>query len=265
MIGRESREPAQKQAKRQGQMSFLDHVAELRTRLIKSFAAVFVAGFIAWFFYPQILDFLIEPYCNTLKDLNIESSVASDGSCRLFINNPTGGFSVRFKVAIYGGIALSMPYLMWQIWRFVTPALNPKEKRFAIPFVLAATALFALGAGLAYWSLPRALDFLLTVGGEQVDPLFSPNEYLTFVTFMMLAFGIGFQFPIVLVFLQIAGVVIPQQLSRTRRFSIVGIVTLAAVITPSGDPVTLAALSIPMWMFYELSIVIGRLIVRRRR
>ncbi len=265
MIGRGHTDPAVEPTQRQGQMSFLEHIGELRSRLIRSFIAIFFGGIVAWFLYPQILDFLIEPYCDTLKRLGIESSVASDGSCRLFINNPTGGFSVRFKVAIYGGIALVMPYLMWQIWRFVTPALHPREKRFAVPFVLSATALFALGASLAYWSLPKALDFLLTVGGEQVDPLFSPNEYLTFVTFMMLAFGVGFQFPIVLVFLQISHVVTPQQLSQARRFAIVGIVTLAAVITPSGDPITLAALSIPMWIFYELSILFGRFLRRRPR
>jgi sec-independent protein translocase protein TatC len=155
--------------------------------------------------------------------------------------------------------------LLWQLWRFVTPALYPKEKRYAIPFVFSAVLLFLLGAGLAYWSLERALSFLINISGDDVETLLRPAPYLSFVVFMMLAFGVGFEFPIVLIFLQLAGIIDYKQLAHVRRYALIGIVVLVAVITPSGDPITLAALSIPMYVFYELSIVVGWFLTRRRR
>lgn len=246
-------------------MTILDHIGELRTRIIRSILAVLAGAIVAWLAYDQILDVLLAPYCETLTDLGKSTPELGSGDCRLYITEPTAGFQIKFKVALYGGVGLAMPFLMWQIWRFVTPALKGNEKRFAVPFIMAATSLFACGVALAYWSFPRALDFLLTIGGDQVDPLLSPDKYLSFITFMLLAFGIGFQFPILLAFLQIAGIVTPKQLSKMRRFSIVGIITLAAIITPGGDPPTLFALSIPLWLFYELAIVFGWFYTRRRR
>ena len=158
-----------------------------------------------------------------------------------------------------------MPVLLWQLWRFITPALKKNEKKWAVPFVVSAVLLFGLGASLAYYTFERALEFLISFGGDSVDPLFTPGSYLGLITYMMLAFGVGFQFPIVLVFLQLADLVQPRTLGKGRRYAIVGIVTLAAIITPSGDPVSLAALSVPMYIFYEMSIVIGHLLTRRRR
>ena len=125
--------------------------------------------------------------------------------------------------------------------------------------------LFSAGCVLAFWSIPRALDFLVEIGGPDLVSVFSPAKYLGFVVKMTIAFGIGFQFPLVLVFLQIIGVVTPQALRRVRRYAIVGIVALVAVLTPSGDPFTLMILSVPMWIFYEGAILFGVLRDRRRR
>ena len=167
-------------------------------------------------------------------------------------------------MSLYVGLVLAMPVLLWNLWRFVTPALEKSERRYALPFVVSGFLLFGCGAGLAYLTFERALEFLISFGGESVDPLFSPGAYLGLITYMMIAFGIGFEFPIVLIFLQLANVVTPSRLSEVRRFAIVGIVAGAAIITPSGDPVSLAALSIPMYLFYELSILIGRALRRSR-
>lgn len=235
-------------------MSVIEHLAELRNRLIKCVLAVAAGGVVAFIFYPDILEVLIQPYCD----------LAPDDDCTLYIRSPLDGFSVRLKVAGYGGIALAMPVLLWQTWRFITPGLYPRERRLAIPFLIAGCALFAMGAALAFWTIPRALEFLLEVGGDNLQALFEPNEYLSFVTFMMLAFGLGFEFPILLVFLQLAGILQPSTLARARRYAIVGIVVAVAIITPSGDPYSLMALSIPLWFFYEGSILAGKLIVRRR-
>jgi sec-independent protein translocase protein TatC len=240
-----------------GRMSMLDHLFELRDRIIKCAIAVAIGGVAAWFLYPQIFDLLLNPYCDLQG--------ASQDDCLLLQTEPLEGFSVRLKIAGYGGIALAMPVLLWQVWRFVTPGLYAHEKKWAYPFVFSALVLFVLGAGLAYYSLTPALEFLVNVGGEGLNQEFRPAPYFELITYMMLAFGIGFEFPIVLIFLQLAGILDAATLRRNRRYAIVGILVLVAVITPSGDPYTLGILSVPMYLFYEASIVIGTLLTRKRR
>ena len=238
-------------------MSMLEHLYELRDRIIKSAVAIALGGVVAWFLYPQIFDVLLDPYCR------LQGSSVDD--CLLLQTEPLEGFSVRLKIAGYGGIALAMPVLLWQVWRFVTPGLYRHEKKWAYPFVFAAMALFLLGAGLAYYSLTPALEFLVNVGGDGLNQEFRPAPYFELITYMMLAFGIGFEFPIVLIFLQLAGILDARTLRSVRRYALVGIVVLVAVITPSGDPYTLGILSIPMYLFYEMSIIIGMLLTRKRR
>jgi sec-independent protein translocase protein TatC len=216
----------------------------------------------AFLLYNKIFDFLIAPYRDIAKDQN---SITGDG--RLLQIDPLEGFGVRMKLAAYGGIALSMPVLLWQLWRFVTPGLYPHERRYAVPFVVSALVLFLLGAGLAYYTLPKAIDFLIDIGGGDGDNLvtaFAPGKYFQLITYMMLAFGVGFEFPILLVFLQLAGIVSADVLRSWRRYAIVGITVLVAVITPSGDPFSMLALSVPMVLFYEAAIIIGRIVARRR-
>lgn len=242
------------------EMSFWDHLAELRSRIIRSALAIAAGTVLGVLLYDwMIADIFLPPYCNVLETLDIERE------CSLVITEPLDGFRTKLRVSVYAGIVFAMPVLLWQLWRFITPALHRHEKKWVVPFVASALALFALGAGLAYLTFEKALEFLISFGGDSVDPLFTPGSYLGLITYMMIAFGVGFQFPIVLIFLQLADVVEPRTLGRGRRYAIVGIVTLAAVITPSGDPISLAALSVPMYLFYELSIVIGHLLTRRRR
>lgn len=244
----------------------MEHLAELRVRLIKCVLAVVVGAVVCWVFYPQILDRLVAPYCDVVDSEAVAEEAADRnilGGCDLLVLDPLEPFSVRLTVAGYGGLALAIPVVLWQIWRFVQPGLFPKERRHAAYFTVAGVLLFALGAGLAYWTIPRALDFLATIGGEDLVTAFSPAKYLSFVVKMMAAFGIGFEFPILLVFLQFAGIIHYRQLIRGRRFAIVGIVALVAVITPSGDPFTLMVLSVPMYLFYEVAIAIGWMRARR--
>ena len=250
-----------------GQMTLLEHLAELRNRLIKSAVAVVVGGVGCWIFYSFILDFLLEPYCQTIPvEDRIDSKLfGPEGGCKLYVTDPLEPFRVRLTVAGYGGVALAMPILLWQSWRFIAPGLYRHEKRYAVPFVGAGVLLFFTGGALAYWSLPRALDFLVKIGGPDLVSLFSPKLYLGFVVKMMVAFGIAFQFPIFLIGLQAMGVVENRTLRKVRSYAIVGIVTLVAVITPSGDPFTLMALSIPMYAFYEIAILWGVLAGRRKR
>ena len=250
-----------------GHMTLMEHLGELRNRLIKSIIAVGVGFLICVIAYPYILDFLLTPYCETFPiSERVDSGLfGPEGGCNLFVTDPLEPLNVRITIAAYAGLALAFPVLLWQAWRFIAPGLYGHEKRYAIPFVAAGMLLFVLGASLAYWTLPRALDFLAVVGGTDLVSLFSPKRYLGFVVKMMAAFGVAFQFPLVLIGLQAMGVVETRSLRKIRSYAVVGIVALVAVITPSGDPFTLCVLSVPMYAFYELSILYGMLAQRRRR
>ncbi len=246
-----------------GRMSLIEHLAELRTRLVISVISIAVGAVACWILYPQILDFLTRPYDGVCE---VDFDVTDDNAeCQLLVTDPLEGFNVRVSIAAYGGLAIAMPVLLWQLWAFISPGLYPHERRYGLIFTFTAAALFFSGAALAYWSIPRALDFLDTIGGQDLVSFFSPDRYFNFVVKMMIAFGLGFEFPIILIFLQMADLLETQTLSRNRHYAIIGIVVLVAVITPSGDPFTLMVLSVPMYIFYEASIVYGRLRARRKR
>jgi len=242
-----------------GHMTLWEHLAELRSRLTKSVVAVLIGAVVGWLVFPPLLDFLQRPYCEIQPD-----SVVGQG-CKLIATGPLDVFTLRLQMSIYVGIALAMPVLLWQLWRFITPGLHPHEKKYAIPFTAAALFFFLFGAVIAYLTLNPTLNFLISIGGGQVTPLYTADSYVKLITFMMLAFGAGFEFPVILVALQIARVVTPGQLSHWRRQAIVIICIVAAVITPSGDPISMLALAIPMYIFFELSIVVGWAFNRRRR
>lgn len=235
-------------------MTIIEHLRELRTRLIRSILALAGCAVVAWILYPQILDFLKDPYCQT---------VPAGQSCKLYVTDPLEAFGARLKIAGYGGLVLAMPIILWQIWRFVSPAMMKREKRLAIPFVASAFLLFLLGAAIALYTLPQALSFLQGVGGTEIQEIYSPNRYLGLVSLMMVAFGVSFEFPVLLVFLQIARIIHYKQLARVRRYAIVGIVTFCAVITPSQDPISLLAMSVPLVIFYEIAVLIGWLLRRK--
>lgn len=239
-----------------GRMSLMEHLIELRSRLIKCAIAIAIGAAVGWMLYFPVLDFLRQPLIELSGDPNVSDEFLSFDPLELFM--------LRIQLSAYLGIALAMPFLLWQLWRFIAPGLYQNERRFATAFVVSASLLFAGGAAVAYYTLPQALSFLQSMGGGQVEIQYTVKNYVTLILYMMLAFGVGFQFPIVLVFLQLLGVLKPQQLRDFRRFGIVIIFVVAAVITPSADPISLFALSLPMVVFYEISILIGRLIVGRR-
>jgi sec-independent protein translocase protein TatC len=171
---------------------------------------------------------------------------------------PLEGFTTRLKVSVYGGIVLASPVLFWQLWRFITPGLYKHEKRYVVPFVASAVLLFAAGVTTAILVFPKALTWLIEISGSGIVPLFSPSKYFTLYTSMCLIFGAVFMYPLVVVFLEIAGVVPSSKWRRWRRPAIVVICLVAAVITPSSDPFSFLAMAVPMLLFYEGSIVVGR-------
>ena len=169
-------------------------------------------------FYDPVLDFLLQPYDEPVpaSGSRVLRPVvhADDGEVRLFTLDPLEGLSTRLKIATYGGIILALPVIMWQVWRFIVPALHAKEKRYAIPFVLSSVLLFLLGGFIAYATLERALEFLISWSGNDVDQAFQVSKYVRLVGLMVAAFGVGFLFPVLLVFLQLVGVLTPRIVDR---------------------------------------------------
>lgn len=244
-------------------MPILDHLNELRARIVKSLIALAVGAAVGWYLYGPALDFVTASYCRIDPAFRAASQLGGD--CRLAALSPIDPLAIRLRVSLVLGLIVALPVIAFQIWRFVAPGLKPKEKRYAIPFALATTVLFASGVLVASTTLPRALDFLVEIGGDQLTTFFTADRYLRFVTLMGLAFGIGFELPLVLVFLSLTGVLSSDAMLRAWRPATAVIVILAAVITPTGDPVSLFALSIPMWAFYFASIGIARYLIEPAR
>jgi len=238
-------------------MTLTQHLGELRTRIIRSFLGVIVGVIVILAFYDQVLDFMRKPYEELCKQ-------NSNLTCELQFIGPLEGFSTRLSISTYGGIILAMPIILWQIWRFIVPALHAKEKKYAIPFILSSVILFLMGAAVAYFTLTPALDFLISWAGEDVQANFQVSKYVSLFGLMVAAFGITFLFPVLLVFLQLVGVLTPQTLMKQWRYAIVIIFVIAALITPSGDPYSMMALAAPMSIFYGIAVLIGRIAQKRK-
>ena len=236
-----------------GHMTLWEHIGELRARLFRVGIAIGIGAVLGWFLYPYVLELLKHPFNEVQPN---QPFIATE---------PLQAFGLRIKMAGYIGVAIAMPVVVWQIWRFVTPGLHPHEKKYAIPFTVSAIILFIGGAALAYFVLNPTLQFLTTIGGSQIEPFYTASSYVTLIIWMMLGFGIGFEFPVLLVALQMIGVLSPKQLLKWWRQAIVVIAVIAAVITPSGDPISLIALALPMLLLYAVAIGIGALILALRK
>jgi sec-independent protein translocase protein TatC len=241
-----------------GRMTLVEHLTELRKRLIICIIAIVVGAVVGFLIFNRILHLLEHPY----KVATEHRKGCRPNGCDLIATNPLQPFIVRLKVSSYSGLVIALPVVLWQVWRFITPGLNPKEKKYAIPFIVSSIVLFAMGGAVAWLTFPKALSFLVGIGGSGITPFFTANEYLTFISLMILAFGLSFEFPVVLVFLMIARVLKTSTLRKYRRHAAVGITAFAAIITPSQDPYSLFFMAAPMYLFYEGSIIIGRMLKR---
>ena len=251
-----------------GQMSLTEHLAELRMRIIRSALAIMVGAIIVVAFWDTVLRWLTGPYADLCRRREEgycgDAYDANTDTVRLYILDPVEGLATRLRVAFYGGIVLALPIVLWQIWKFVVPALHKNEKRYAIGFVASSVLLFMLGGFIAFTTLERALEFLIDWAGADVDQVFQIQAYIRLVTLMVAAFGVGFTIPVMLVFLQLLGVLSWRTLLGAWRYAIVLTFFIAAAITPSGDPISLLALSVPMVILYFLAILVGWFVQRRR-
>lgn len=242
-----------------GTMTVREHLIELRSRVIRSAMAVAAGAVVILVFYDQVLEFLTKPYVDLCAS---KPEYECGGS--LVVLGPLDGFTTRIRISGYGGLVIALPVILWQVWRFIVPALEKRERQYAVPFIFSTVVLFVAGAWLSYWTLDKALDFLISWAGSDVDQMYQVKEYVSLVILMSLAFGVGFLSPVLITFLQVAGVVQPATLLKQWRVAIMVIFVAAAVITPSGDPVSLFALGVPMTVLYLISILVGWLVTRRR-
>lgn len=227
------------------------HLSELRNRLFKAAGAIVAGAIVAFVFREWIFSIIVAPYEEVVAERD------------LVFFRPTEAFSMFMRLSLFGGFILASPIVIWQTWAFVSPALTKREKRVAVPVVLALIVLFLAGISFGYWSLQRGLGFLIEFGGDLLEPTIGANYYLTFAMRFLLVFGFAFEFPVFLYALAAVGVVEWRQLAAGRRWAVLGIVTIGAVVTPSGDPLTLLLLSVPLYILYETTIWLVRFTIRR--
>ena len=234
----------------EARMPLMSHLVELRSRIIKSVVAVAVGSVVGFIFYRDILEVLARPY-----------EGATDQPLAFF--QPTEPFSLALRVALFAGTILASPVIIYQIWRFIGPALTKREKRYVYPLSGVIAVLFGAGVTLGYFTLPLALRVLFSFADDLLQETVGVNFYFSFAMRFILAFGIAFQFPVFLFAAAALGLVSSETLRRQRRWAVVFVVIAAALMTPGGDPLTLLLLSTPMYLLYELAILAIRLILKR--
>ena len=218
-------------------MSLLEHLEELRGRIIVVAITIMLAGIVGFF--------LSEPIIGILR------AALPEGQDTLIQISVGESLAVRLRVALYVGVAISVPVILYQVWRFVTPGLTRRERRLIWPMLIGAVILFAIGIGLGYFVIPYALEFLLGLALPGVETQLRLSEYVSFVSTVMLAFGLAFQFPVLLLLLARVGILNYRFLSSRRRWAVLAIVLFAIVATPGGDPLSSMVLSLVMYTLFE--------------
>jgi sec-independent protein translocase protein TatC len=235
--------------------SFFDHLKELRVRLVRALLGVAVGVGVAGWFSDYIFRFIMQPVLASLPE----------GQRVLNYTSYLEPFLVYLKVALYGGLFLAAPWVLYQLWVFIAPGLYKREKKLVIPFVASGTLLFYCGVAFTYFLvMPYAFPALASIAGPDMKPLLTMREQLTLVLAMMLGFGVVFEIPVIIAFLAMIGLVTPEFLSKYRRHAIIVNVILAAILTPTGDPFNLAIMAIPMIVFYEVGILVARIVGKKR-
>lgn len=242
-----------------GRMALADHFRELRARLLRSLAVFLVVLVAAFFFYDQLLNLVMDPY-NQARDA-LGTSVQTDA----YIKGAAGPLMLNLKLCATAAVIVSSPYWLYQIWAFILPGLHASERRWTRVFVAIAGPLFLGGVAVGYYVMPKGLEVLIGFTPGGLKNLVEFGEYYSFLTRMLLVFGISFEIPLFVVLLSLAGVVTGAQLGRYRSWIVIGTFVFAAVATPSTDPISMLFLALPMTLLFLVSEVIARLVDRRRR
>ncbi len=227
-------------------MGFIDHLEEIRSRLIISLIAIAVTTTLSYVFADAIIHLLSAPA----------------GNLKLNAFSPLDGFMIHFRVALYGGLVLAAPVWIWEVLRFIEPGLLPHEKRLIIPGVAAAVFLFVLGNAFGYMMLANMMTVLFAMFGSELNYLPSADSYISFVVYFLVAIGISFELPILLLILMRLGIITPQFLRKQRRIAYFVIFVFAELITPVSDPIVAPmVVMVPMIVLFELSLFFARFVV----
>ena len=237
-------------------MSFLDHLEELRHRLFYSLISIMVGFLVCWTFADDIYAGISLPLTDLLRELGMDD--------QLVYTNPTAPFTLYVRMAFLGAIFVASPYILTQVWGFISPGLYPREKRYAVPFVLLCSGLFITGGVFAYAiAFPAALRFLVTFG-EQFRPMITVNEYFSLAMTIILGLAIVFELPILILFLTLLRVMTPGFLMRNFRYAVLLIFILAAAITPTPDVPTMMLFAMPMIGLYLFGVGLSYVVLRMR-
>lgn len=239
-------------------MPVVEHLTELRKRITISLASFILLSIVLYVFFNSVLDFLLRPLCS------IDPENLGPQGCKLIFSGVMEAFTTRLKLTAMVGVVASSPIWLYQVWAYVVPALTNKERHYAVPFLFSTLVLLIMGSAFAYLSMPMGLQFLVTVGGPDMVPFLRAETYLNFVGLLLIGFGVAFEVPLVIFFLGLAGVVSVDQLRHKRKVAIVATAALAAVVTPSQDPYTMLLLAVPMYLFYEVTILLLSVMLRRK-
>jgi sec-independent protein translocase protein TatC len=242
-------------------MTLVAHLTELRNRIAKALLALALGTIVGFLWYDHgLLTFLTEPYCALPPGFRFQG----DESCRLVVLDVFGGVLLRLKIGLIAGAVLSAPFWLYQLWAFITPGLKRNERRYTVGFVVASTLLFAAGAFLAWFTLRKGLELLLSLAGSEVAFQLTAPDYLGFVISLLIAFGLSLELPLVAVALNLVGILSHAALSRSRRWIFFLTIVFAAFVTPTQDPFTMLAMAIPMILLFETAIQIARVVDKRR-
>jgi len=247
-------------ARERGTMPLLDHLRELRKRIMRAAFFIFIFSILGFVYYDQIITTLAEPVC----DLKLAQSSGSNNCGSLFISGVLGPLNLQVKVAFLTGVIISAPFWLYQLWAFIAPALHRKERRKSVLFIIAATPFFTLGAALAYYILPIAIRVLFGFTPDSLNNLVRFDDYLSFVLRIILIFGLAFELPVFLVSLNLIGVLSGKAILKPWRFAIFGITLFVAAFSPTADPLSMAALALPLILFYFGAGGIGLLVDKKR-
>jgi sec-independent protein translocase protein TatC len=234
-------------------MTLVEHLEELRRRLIIGLIAIAVCTIGAFVFWDPIFAFLMLPLPAASGHLLVPSG-------KLVINDPTGSFMVALKVSVAVGIAVASPIVLYQLWGFLAPGLTRKERKYAGPFTFLGVALFAIGLAVGFVTLRYPIDWLLSFGSDRFIPLITADAYFTFVTYFLLAFGIVFELPLVITFLGIVGIVNSRMLRKRRMYILFGLWVISCFITPGADPISPVIVGVAFTALFELSVLLLRII-----
>ncbi len=245
----------------EGRMSVIDHLRELRHRIIVSLLIIAAGAVLGWIFYDPILRFLEHPYCSVPYKHRFPGT---DKGCHLVFNQVLAGFTTRLKVSLISGAVLTSPLWLYQIWAFITPGLRKNERKYTVWFIAASTVLFAAGVALAYAVIAKGLRVLILAAGSGTQALLTIDSYLSFVTLMLVIFGASFELPLIVVMANMAGVLPAKWLRKSQRVAIFLIFLFAAVATPSTDPFTMCAMAAPMCILFEGAVLFAVIHDRRK-